>query len=151
MIMENSAFAPVGISAKISGKPQTGSWILKFQKNNYVIPWGQYMGSMNKMSSSLISLFFSSAKGCFFVGIFNRSLCAHYQWLLRGEEDYRKGAGDFYFSFTLFVLLVFFATCKNYFYKLKKKLFSISKLPNIVVKEKTYFFQKKILYVWWHG
>lgn len=67
-----------------------------------------------------------------------------------GEEDYRKGVGDFYFSFTLFVLLgcfcfVFvFATCKNYFYKLKKKLFSISKLPNTVVKEKTYFLQKKI-------
>lgn len=88
-------------------------------------------------------------KGLVFYGYFQQLLLCSLSVATAGEEDYRKGAGDFYFSSTLFVLLGFFfvfvfATCKNYFYKLKKKLFSISKLPNTVVKERTYFLQKKI-------
>lgn len=138
--MENSALSPAGISAKIAGKPQ--DWILDTQipKNNYLIPWRQYMWSMNKMSSSLISLFFSIAKVLSFMGTFNRFLCAYYEGLLLGNRTIGRDRGLLIYSICS---ARFSATCKNYFYKLKKKLFSISELPNTIVKDKTYFFRKR--------
>lgn len=63
--MENSALAPVGISAKISGKPQTRFWVPKFQKNNDLIPEDSTCGwRMNNMARKL---FLPSGKACSFM------------------------------------------------------------------------------------
>lgn len=69
------------------------------------------MWSMNKMSSSLISLLFSNAKAWFFMGIFNSSFCAHYQWLLLVRRTIGRGRGTSTFHLLYLFCLVFFCFC----------------------------------------
>lgn len=128
----------MGISAKISGKPQIGSWVPRFPKNYYLDPWVQtvhmeYEPNVRKFTNNLI-LF--QCKGLFFDGIFNRPYCVHYQWLLLESRTMGGGQGLLLFIYPSVCSTRFLGVfCHTQELLLQiKKLFSISKLPDSIVE-----------------